>query len=200
MRTTPTYMFPQIQDPVDYFNLLSFDPGSKMFGIALFKVDIKTLTINSCNAWTINIEKFHINNILIETYGYRYAKLLVLKEYLLGLFNLYHPFIIATESPFINSKFPLSGIVLFEVLNRIKDAIAEYDNLKMLYMIPPSNVKNAVGVIGDAKKDPMNIALQRLPDLNYKGLIRLSDLDEHSIDALAVGYGKITEMREGNLC
>jgi Holliday junction resolvasome RuvABC endonuclease subunit len=65
-----------------------------------------------------------------------------------------------------------------------------YDPWKPLYRVDPPTVKKKVGAPGNADKNAVKQALLRLPDLNYQGETPLAMLDEHSVDALAVAYGK----------
>jgi hypothetical protein len=44
----------------------------------------------------------------------------------------------------------------------------------------------------------MKEKIQELKDINYKGLVDLKDLDEHSIDAIAVAYGCYKDVTNEN--
>ena len=60
-------------------------------------------------------------------------------------------------------------------------------------------MKNAVHAIGDAGKGLMRdkvIAIRHL--LNYNGIVPLEELDEHSIDALAVAYTQLRLYQEAH--
>ena len=178
----------------DYFSIVGIDPGSDTMGISHIKIDIKTFDIVETTAWTIKGSKMVSEDCWLATlYSYRRARIKALKENLIDLFNDIDPTIVTCESPFYNPRRPNAYGVLVEVLTAIGDAVIEYDIWKPLYLIDPSTIKKSVGAPGNADKTVMKTHVCKLQEQNvlkYKGKVKLQDLDEHSIDAIATGYCK----------
>lgn len=185
------------EHPVTHFTLVGLDPGSTTFGIAVLTIDIDTMSIASSIAWTINGEKLAgKENWVEEIHGQRTSKIKAIEDNLYETFRCFNPIVVASESPFINSRFPAAGVALTEVLSCIRNAVMRYDSCKRLYLIPPSSVKNGIGSGGAAGKLNVRDSVLALPDLNYNGLVPIEQLDEHSLDALAVAYTKFKQMLE----
>lgn len=183
-------IFPKNQSPI--INVIGIDPGSTHVGIARINFNLETGQITNSDAWSINGAKLAgKDSWLSSLYGDRYARIHAIKLELIRIFYCDQPAYIASESPFINAKFPAAGMALVEVLSAIKEAICEYDFQQQLLLIPPSNVKNAIGVGGGENKISMLQAIMKLPDLCYSGIIPIHLLDEHAVDALAVGYRQV---------
>lgn len=178
-------------DSTSLFNIIGLDPGSNHFGISVITVNMQTMKIVCSDAWTINGEKLAgKSNFIEEIHGGRVNRILAIEDNLLEVFNYYRPTLVASEAPFINNAFPQAGIALSEVLVTIRRAVMRYDAWKMLYLIPPSLVKNAVGAGGAGKKDIIKEKVLAIEELNYQGFVPMISLDEHSIDALAVAYAR----------
>jgi Holliday junction resolvasome RuvABC endonuclease subunit len=176
--------------------LVGIDPGSETLGFAVLFIDIASMIIESSHAMTLTGSKLagkdSWNSII---HGDRASRIFAHEEKLLELFNYYQPLVICSEAPFINNRFPMAGIALTEVLCGIKSAVIRYDVWKELYVIPPSVVKRAVGAPGNADKHVMKEKVTHLAELNYNGNVPIHLLDEHSIDALAVAYGKFNSLK-----
>lgn len=183
-------MLPTPISDINYFIIIGLDPGSDTFGISIMKIGIEKLDILETLAWTVSGKKLSNGDFVSTIHGDRVGRIYALNNYLLDLFNAYSPFIIATESPFINSSFPQAGIALTEVLAAIRNAVYLYDRFKELHLVPPSLVKNAIGAKGNGDKDAVKNSLLKITCLNYNGTVAMSDLDEHSIDAIAVAYSR----------
>ena len=180
---------PQNSSPL--VNIVGLDPGSNAFGIAVLTIDINTMKIVSSIAWTIFGERLSgKNNWIEEIHSGRINRILAIEENLLQVFNYYNPFLISSEAPFINNAFPQAGIALTEVLFCIRQAVMRYDQWKRLDLIPPSNVKNAVGASGGGDKNKVRDKVIVMSELNFIGNTPIEELDEHSIDALAVAYSR----------
>lgn len=185
--------------------MLGIDPGSTTLGVGMLTVDLSSWAIQASQAWTLNGDKLAGRNSWMESvHGGRISRIDALEAELLNTFRTFRPFDISSESPFINNKFPQAGIALTEVLTGIRRAVTRYDMWKTLHLVDPPTVKNAVGVKGN-KGGPdgkllMQQAVLRLSQvLNYNGSISMDQLDEHSIDALAVVYGRYKTLTE-QLC
>lgn len=180
----------------DSINLIGIDPGTTMVGLSVINLDIETLKINYSKAWSVNANKLIDNDAWVEyLFSARTNRVLAIRKMLERVFKYFKPTIITSESPFINSRFPQSGIALTEVLSAITAAVMAYDRWTTLHLISPSEVKNAVKAKGNADKTEMKRCITLISDLNYAGEIPMVELDEHAIDALAVNYSKVIELR-----
>ncbi|MBB5409237.1 Holliday junction resolvasome RuvABC endonuclease subunit [Paraburkholderia sp. HC6.4b] len=172
--------------------IVGIDPGSVHLGTAVLYIDLATLRITRTTACTL--DALHLTTRLPATlwtsqlFGERLGRIASLEDALVSLFREIDPIMIACEAPFINLRRPQAHGVLTEVICGVRRAVMRYDIWKALYLIDPASVKTAVGAKGNADKDTVRDALLRLPELHYNGEIPLQLLDEHSIDAIAVGY------------
>lgn len=176
--------------------LMSHDPGTDTFGIATFFFDVRSLDIISCVAETIHGSKLSKNALWEKEIELdRYSRIYAIERELLKRYQEIRPLIIVSEAPFVKKRFPQAGMILTEMICGIRNAVRAYDVWKPLYLIEPTVAKSAVGAVGKGKQ-PVNDALVKLKDLNYTGIVPLNQLDEHSTDALAVGYAKLRQLRE----
>lgn len=177
--------------------IIGIDPGSSQLGIGAIEIDMDTFMITSSIAWTIVGEKLMPKNSWAEElHGARYVRINALQKELLRVFNSYMPNFIASESPFYNQRRPQAYGALTEVICAVRSAVVSYDAWRKLDLIDPPTVKNAVGAKGNADKDMVKKAISLIPELKYNGNRPLQELDEHSIDALAVAYCRYKQIRE----
>lgn len=170
------------------FTLLGIDPGSSNLGISIYKLDFNTLAIKESFAFTISAKDtcFYNRNTSNE-FGDKIARLQAMKSELAEVFRSYSPSLIVCESPFFNSFTPNAYAILIEVVNLIHETIWEYNYQIPFFKVDPPTAKKAVGAKGNAKKDEMTQAIIEIKDrLKLKN--NPLDLDEHSIDALAIGH------------
>lgn len=168
--------------------LVSIDPGSTTVGIAVIDINVGDWTIANSQAWTYNSAKMSESNTWLESqYGNRYVRIVAIENYLVNLFLNICPTFICSEAPFINQRFPAAGIALTEVMCSIRNAVVQYDPWCELKIISPSEVKQGIGAKGNADKDTMKNTLRTLLPI-LKLNCDFESLDEHAIDALAVGY------------
>ncbi len=181
-------------------SIVGIDPGSTTLGFAVLYFDIRTLEILQTRAFTIKAEKLARGSWASELLGDMLGRIHALEEKLLNLFRDIDPFMIASESPFFSRKHPNAFAVLSAVIGAIRNAIGRYDAWKVLYLIDPPSVKNAVGAEGNAgKEDVKEKALALGGVLRFAGPVALNELDEHSIDAICVAYARYKLMVE-ELC
>lgn len=170
------------------FNLLSIDPGSAHLGVAVYRVRFNTKELIESFAFTI--EAKHSKDYLRDysnQFGDKYARLTAMKNELYSVFDTYRPSLVICESPFFNSFTPNAFSILTELVNLIQMTLREFNNSIPFYKVDPPRAKKAVGAKGNAKKEEMTIAIDRFKEtLKLNSSVEL--LDEHSIDALAIGY------------
>lgn len=187
-------------DSSQVVSIIGIDPGSHNLGVGMLQIDIPTLRIVASDAWTLvgkKLAKHH--EWTTDLHGERNGRVHALEEELLRIFRYYQPLEIASESPFINSKFPQAGLALTVVVCAIRRAVMTYDIWKPLHLIDPPTVKMAVGAPGNAPKEIIKEKIMEMSTLNYIGETPLSQLDEHSIDALAVAICRFRLLLE-KLC
>ncbi|MGF6604351.1 Holliday junction resolvasome RuvABC endonuclease subunit [Paraburkholderia sp. GAS448] len=179
-------------------SLVGIDPGSVHLGTAVLRVDLATLQIAGTTAHTFNGNTLSTALWTSQLFGERAGRIASLEDALVSLFRNVEPYMVACEAPFINLRRPQAYGVLTEVICGVRRAVMRYDAWKPLYLIDPASVKTAVGAKGNADKGAVKNALLRLPELHYDGNIPLRLLDEHGIDAIAVGYSHWKAWKEAS--
>jgi Holliday junction resolvasome RuvABC endonuclease subunit len=177
--------------------IVSLDPGSETLGVADFLINVETLEILGCSARTFKASKLSLSNTLVENHSALFARTKAHYDNLLSFLRHREPFAVVSEAPFFSKKFPQAFAPLVLILNAIRSAVQDYHSQVQLTSIDPPTVKKAVGAPGNAGKPEMRTAVLRLKDLNYNGALPIDILDEHAIDAIAVGYCKILQLRQG---
>lgn len=170
------------------FTLLGIDPGSSNLGISIYKLDFQTLAIKESFAFTISAKDTGFyNRYTSDVFGDKIARLQAMKNELASVFRTYSPSIIMCESPFFNRFTPNAYAILIEVVNLIQETVWEYNYQIPFFKIDPPTAKRAVGAKGNAKKEEMTQAIIEIKD-RLKLRNNPLELDEHSIDALAIGH------------
>lgn len=186
--------------------LIAIDPGTDTLGTALFEMDLEQMSVAVVDAVTYTASK-HVKisdrYLDYERYhGSRSARLYAHMENLLSLFDDYQPHHVASESPFMHRQ-PQAFEALVECLSTIRLALHHYDPYMVLLTVPPHTAKKAIGITkADKTKDQVRSAITELlrkPEqhkLYYKANTPFEQLDEHSLDAIAVGYYQFQQIVE----
>jgi hypothetical protein len=88
-------------------------------------------------------------------------------------------------------RFPQAFAALTECLTAIRRAVLRYDDFKPLLLVDPPTAKLAVGVKGKGSvKDDVKQGVLSLRNLLNPDNIDIQNLDEHSIDAIAVAMSR----------
>lgn len=169
-------------------NLIGIDPGSETIGVSIIEINTISLDIVTVDAFTFQGSKLPMSIVDQLTGGDRHAKLHAHTNNFNYVFNKYQPIAVCSESPFYNPRMPNAFGSLTEVLCSIRQGLYEYDQWQQLHLIDPSSVKKSIGAKGNADKDIMRATLATHDTL--KPLLKrdINHYDEHSIDAIAVGY------------
>jgi hypothetical protein len=178
-------------------SILGIDPGTQSLGTGIIDIDVTTLEIVRSTATTFVGDKLGPNRWLANVHSDRFARLDAHRRNLLELLHLVQPISVVCESPFFNSRRPQAFSALVETVDMVRHAVWEYDQNMVLDLIDPPSVKRAVNAAGNAGKDDVHLAISKISEFKYSGLIPFASLDEHSIDALAVAYSKLIEYRKG---
>lgn len=172
------------------YRILSVDPGTDTIGFAIVDLDLATFEITITYARTLATNKRRLINPLYEqAHGTSYAKRTLIQKHASYLLHRFEPHAMAVESPFLG-RLPQAFEALIEVRTFLRRALVKYDVGMSMELYSPTHVKNAVGVSGKSKdKNDMTEALRKL-DVTWGEGVSLEALDEHSVDAIAVGYRK----------
>lgn len=178
-----------VADHDEPLHVLSIDPGTTTLGVGVIAIDPSTFTLTAVHAETITLPKLLRDyEDVVNVHGEKIAKLFALEKALLKLLWAWEPVMVVSEMPYMG-RFPQAFAALVECLSSIRRTLYTYDPTMPLLGLEPSVVKKAVGVNGrSGDKELMKKAVFELTDLKVGESVDLSVLDEHSIDALAVGY------------
>lgn len=166
-------------------NILAIDPGLNNTGIALLTTSYSTKDIESIQAYTIQPEKYIASYYLSEYLDDRTIKLLILKDLFSNIVLNNSISIIVSESPFFYGNKPAAFRALVEVINVYRQTIAEINPTIAFTQLEPLLVKKQVRSLNIHEKASTKEALELLGISKY---IDLNTLDEHSIDAISIGY------------
>lgn len=179
------------------FRILAIDPGTNTLGTAVIDVDLVTNTYSIQHARTFkgNSMMRRFGN-LIDVHGEREAKIRAHRENILEMLLSYYPTVVICEAPFIG-RFKVSGLALTECLSGLREAVSVYDPSLPLETVEPQAAKAAVGASfrGSTKDDVKKGVLAHTGLLNPHNL-DIQGLDEHSIDAIAIGIYKTQSVCE----
>lgn len=174
------------------YRILAIDPGTNTLGTAILDMDLVTKRVSLEFAQTFKGDKMarrleHVSSV----YGDREAKLQAHTDNLFRLMVDYGPTAIISESPYMR-KLPQAYAALVECLGAIRRAIQHYDPTICLELVDPPTVKKAVGAPGKGgDKSLVKQGVKAQVALENPHGIDLDRLDEHSIDAIAVGFYKV---------
>lgn len=181
-----------IPDGNEPFRIFSIDPGTNTLGTVVIDIDLTTLGVSLQHAMTFkgNSMMRHMGGDIADIHGDREAKLRAHHDNLLKLLSSYQPNVVICEAPFIG-RFAASGLALNECLCALRRAVAIYDPSLPLETVEPQAAKAAVGAAfkGSQKEDVRKGVLQQNFLQNPYG-IDIRSLDEHTIDAIAIGIYK----------
>ena len=180
------------------YRLLSIDPDTDTLGVSILSYDFVNKQINLEFAYTMNASKDSKRyKLACDVHGNRYGRLHSLQEALTDLMFNFNIHGVVSECPYMG-RFPQAFAALTECLSCIRAAIVNYDPLLMLHEIDPSTVKMHVGVNGKSgDKDLMFAAIDNLLSsgrIRNNGNLNHRLLDQHAIDAIAVGYGHMRNL------
>jgi Holliday junction resolvasome RuvABC endonuclease subunit len=181
-------------DNCSTFTILGIDPGTTTLGYAVYHIGIQDLDIHNAFAWTVDSTRLaFFREDIIVTHGEKFARILAHKQNLKLILERYDPLMVTCETPFFNRLRPSAGGPLFELYGTVEQTVFEWDQTKPLYKAEPKSTKVAVGAAHNAKKPEMLAALKKIKELS---MVNFDFLDEHAVDALAVGYNRLTKLRE----
>lgn len=179
-----------VPDNYNYVSILAIDPGLNNTGVAHLLIDHAKNEIVSLEATTIVTNNLPNNTGLsLSIHTERKIKLHKLKNCIIGYIEHLKPSVMVCESSFYNPYMPTAYKALIESITAIQEALIETNNNIPFLMIEPLLIKKTVGGLKGIKgKSVIRDCIRNIDEL-YKLLgHNLDILDEHSIDAIAIGY------------
>jgi len=174
------------------YRIVSCDPGTDTLGVALSELDLKLGILTVQEAHTFRGSQLQRHYPVVSRYhNDRFARLLGHEDNLFNYFNQTAPHLIVSEGPYLG-RFPAAFAALTEVVSTIRRAAIRYDPYLKFLVIDPSTVKKAIGMRGNSgdksivKQTLLAAIHNRIGTLQSH--VDLNSLDEHAIDAIAVGW------------
>ena len=163
--------------------IMSVDPGTINCGVVFWKLNNK-----------LNIESIDTINIKLSDNLDVFMRILELENIVKDLITKYQPVWLVIEAGFINKFRPQAYGPISNTIFAIKKQIYEFNRLPTFTEIPPKKVKQLIGATGSGDKDAVKKAVGEISEITDK--VNLDTLTEHQVDALAIGYVFINELRK----
>lgn len=178
------FTLPTSNEPL---RVLAIDPGSYSTGIALFTWDYQQCEIRVNEAFTLKFSDTVARYRMVREHtGDRIARLHHLEDELTEIFNDFKPHLVIAESNYMG-RFADAFATLVECVAVIRNVLYRYDPTLPLLQVDPPTAKKDAGVVGrKSEKIDVAIALKKRSDIKWD--VDIDALDEHSVDAVAVGY------------
>ena len=189
----------QLPEAPPYYRILSIDPGSDTLGIAMFDVDLQRFEAYLLDATTLQgARAVRQMPFLTETLGDRRARLQSHAHELGQILQQVQPHAVISEAAYMG-RFAQAFESLVECLYMIRGVVSQYDPALPLETVDSPTAKKAVGAPGkrpkgmDSKayKETVRLAVLQQTRLKISPQLNVQALDEHAIDAIAVGCYKI---------
>jgi Holliday junction resolvasome RuvABC endonuclease subunit len=182
-------MAAQLLVPEPVYRIVSIDPGTNSLGIAVLDVNYQTGQIHVEHAFTMRVDKLATQYPVIAVlHGERVSKLYAVQKAVQKFLEGWLPDMVVSESPYLG-RLAQPFAVLTECVAAIRRAVSRYRPTLTLAVMDPASVKKSVGVSGKSgDKDAMRRAVRALTNVTYSSDVVYDQLDEHAIDAIAVGY------------
>lgn len=177
---------PTVYQPL---RVLAIDPGTTCMGISLLEWGIEERQYHVREAFTLVAKDNHPQyRACGELHGARSARIQQLTDRLGDVLRRINPDDIIVETPYLG-RYAESFEALVECLTSIHNTIYLYNRFMPLYQIDPTSAKKAVGVRIErgkkSNKEDVRVALSKRTDIIWH--VDLAALDEHSVDATAIG-------------
>ena len=91
------------QNEEDTFKILSIDPGTQTLGYAILEVDIQTLKVVNCFAWTVDSTRLELySEETAATFSEKFARIIAHKVNFNNVLEYYQPLVVVSETPFFS--------------------------------------------------------------------------------------------------
>lgn len=182
-------------DTCPVYRVMGIDPGTDTLGLSVLDLNLTDCSIVIRQAMTVSGERnsrryTHFN----EVYGDKAARLYAHETFLLNAMQCWMPHSIISEAPFLG-RFPAAFAALVECLSSIRTAVNQYDCSLPLLTVDPPTAKKAVGVVKKGStKDDVKAGILSMLGPKFRTDINVAELDEHSIDSIAVAYSRCLQL------
>jgi len=195
--------------------VLGIDPGTDTLGAVAFDFSLESEIPHLVFAQTVTAHQFVKTRFdLIRYHGPRFARLIVLREFIAAVVKTYCPHFVGVESPFLRDS-PTAFAALTEAFLVIRQGLVEVDTSIPLLAFDPMRAKCAVGAASPTEtvvkkrgkrikkvkihsKTTVREAVLKLAKekaFTWDEHVDLEALDEHSIDAIAVCFALMAKLR-----
>jgi len=172
--------------------VIGIDPGTTTLGVGIIYFNVFTMEIVTTHAFTMNANRFRIDPVQAEIHGERAVRLMALGEEVYQLFCRERPYSVIAEDNYIDRRRPTAYGALVEAVAMLRQALYRYHPTMILHSVEPNLAKLAVGTVINRKekdkKTPVHNAIKALPNLRFSGPVPLAQIDEHSVDGVAIAY------------
>ena len=178
----------------EYFHHLGIDPGSVNTGLAIFRVNSRSLKIEKITPITMQVPRLIAYNPFDEEFvvekAIRYEKLL---DTITEVIQTYGVVRVSCESSYYYPKTPQVYGVLIAIVNLLRHRLLQINQNIVFTIHPPRTVKQFVGAevfANDQDKTKKSVldALNKIDEIRLNTDIELEFLSDHAIDAMAIGY------------
>lgn len=174
--------------------ILACDPGTNSLGLSIQDVNLTEGVCTVLDAYTVHVPrvmKLYCSDTLYYN-DERVAKLKAVEYAVSNYARAWEVERAVTESPYMG-KFPAAYAALVSCISAIRSGCSIYDKTLYLDIIDPATIKRHLGVKGNSGDKALMLAgIQKCEAIDLS-LIKLDDLDEHSVDAIAVGHAYLNE-------
>ena len=172
----------------DHAPILAIDPGTTTLGTSILHLNVETGKITVKAAKTFNAAReFRPSGFWQHVHDPQVLRINYLSNRVQKLLWGSSPNVVACESPFSHQR-PDAFAALVRIQMALYNAVRGFDASKSLLLVSPNEAKTSVGAtVGkQATKDNVRESVLKLP-LVWDPLVDPALVDEHSIDAIAVG-------------
>lgn len=193
--------------------IAGIDPGSTNMGLAFMEVDIETLEIYSIEAVTLTANSIYAASYMhhVDRQGDLTAndRIKLLLEMVIMKLHHYQPNSLSLEQPFHNRLRPAAYGPLLSQVNTIKRQLRQVFPWMYVTAYPPLSIKKAVGATSSAvfkKRHPkvpaakgkelVKAAVLEIKEIRDNCKVDINTLGPDAIDAIAICYTRLVEMRD----
>lgn len=170
------------------FRIAGFDPGANL-GLAFIEnaLDGSNPIVRRVETEKLNPAEYGYKEIA-ELHGNRVVRLMIMHDRVTQFLRDVKPHGVVVEGNYLG-RFANAFASLVECVAVIRSAVYAYDPFMTLHLVDPTTVKTNIGMtkIRGTDKEDVKKAMKNLKSLDWDG-INIDDLDEHSIDSVAITY------------
>ncbi|WDS62250.1 holliday junction resolvase [Pseudomonas phage D6] len=169
------------------FKILSLDPGSSHLGVAILLDQLDGSDVTMDESFTVHLkDTCPMYSELGDLHGNRVIRLMQLGDAVLDLLRTHRPHAVIVEANYLG-RFATAFAALVECVAMVRSAVYMYDPFMPLFQVDPSTAKINAGMerIKGTDKEDVRRAMRKRKGIKWN--VDLESLDEHSVDACAIG-------------